>query len=68
MSYANILCPLYDFRSGCNQPKMPGAIVMAGVNNGPRYRIVAVDGENAWIRHLELGQDAIARLDRLRVV
>lgn len=68
MNYADALCPQHDFRTGCNQPKGPGATVMAGRNLGPLYRIVAIDGDNAWIRELDRGVDAIARLDRLRLV
>jgi hypothetical protein len=68
MNFASALCPQHDFRTGCNQEKAPGAVVMAGRNLGPLYRIVAIDGNNAWVRELDRGVDAIAPLDRLRVV
>jgi hypothetical protein len=48
--------------------KQPGSVVRAGWNLGPLYRIVAVDGDNAWIRELDRGLDAIARVDHLHVV
>ena len=68
MSLLDVLCPGYDFRTGCNQAKQPGSIVMTGRNRGPLYTIVAIDGPSAWVRHLDSGRDGIAPLDNLRVV
>lgn len=68
MSIAETLCPDFSYRTGCNHPKEPGAIVQIGNNRGPKYEIVAVDSGEAWVRPLGFGQPGLARLDTLRVV
>jgi hypothetical protein len=68
MSLAQACDMRNEGESSAVEVKAPGAIVMAGGNLGPRYRIVAISGESAWIRELDRGLDSIARLDRLRVV
>ena len=65
---AELMCE--DFRSstGCNHPKHPGTLVEIGTNRGPRYRIVAVDEGEAWLRPLANGKAGLAPLHQLRVV
>ena len=65
MSDVNGLGQQHDYGSSDGQAIGPGAVVMAGRNLGPLYRIVAVDGDNAWIRELDRGVDAIAPIGRL---
>ena len=69
MSYMDTISPAEQARDDSGrQDKAPGSLVRTGWNLGPLYRIVAVDGDNAWIRELDRGLDAIARVDRLHVV
>lgn len=57
--------------SGCDRPKSVGDIVKVGPNAGPNYRILAIDGHDAWIRSVEpkqYGGQHIVALHRLRTV
>lgn len=39
--------------SGCDLQKEVGDIVQLGGNEGPEYRVIAIDGDDAWIRSSE---------------
>lgn len=68
-TFADILCPDYPFRSGCNMPKQKGTLVRLGLNDGPIYEIVSIEGPTAWIREPHtFRSEALVPLERLRVV
>lgn len=68
-SYADVLCPDYPFRTGCNMPKARGTLVRVGANAGPVFEIVSIEGPTAWIREpLTFRNEALVPLERLRVV
>jgi len=69
MSYMDVLCPEFQFRTGCNAPKRRGTLVQIGLNRGPVYEIVSVEGPTAWVRQPETFRgEALVPLERLRVV
>jgi hypothetical protein len=45
-----------------------GDLVRMGQNHFPHYAVVAVNGETAWVRNVQSGEDCLARLDRCRKV
>lgn len=69
VSYIDVLCPEFQFRTGCNMPKQRGTLVQLGRNSGPVYEIVSVEGPTAWIREpVTFRNEALVPVDRLRVV
>lgn len=46
----------------------PGDIVSAGQNHYPRYEVVAVHGDKAWVRNILNGTDALTLLSRCRKI
>lgn len=66
--YADILCPDFPFRTGCNAPKQRGTLVQIGVNRGPVFEVVAIEGATAWIREpVTFQNEALVPLSRLRL-
>lgn len=45
-----------------------GDLVRMGQNHFPRFQVVSVYGEKAWVRNVDSGEDHIALLDRCRKV
>ena len=68
-TYADVLCPGFPLRTGCNMPKERGTLVRVGANSGPVFEIVSVEGPTAWVREPETYRnEALVPLERLRVV
>lgn len=68
-TYADILCPEFGFRTGCDAPKSRGTLVQIGANRGPTFEIVTIEGATAWIREPRTYRnEALVALERLRVV
>ena len=69
MSYMDVLCPEFTFRTGCTELKTRGTLVQVGPNRGPVYEIVSIEGPTAWIREpVTFRHEALVPLDRLRVI
>lgn len=45
-----------------------GDLVRTGPNHHPHFAVIAVNGDKAWVRNAETGQDALAPLKRCRKV
>lgn len=45
-----------------------GDVVRMGANLTPHYTVVAINGEKAWVRNVQSGQDAVTLLSRCRRV
>ncbi|HEY8572897.1 hypothetical protein [Phenylobacterium sp.] len=43
---------------------VPGQTVYLGANTGPTYRVVALDGEKAWVRDEQKGAEHIVNIWR----
>lgn len=57
------------YGTNCTEPKVKGTIVKLGMNAGPDYEIVHVEGETAWIRQpVTFKHECLVPLWRLRVV
>lgn len=48
------------------RPIVEGEIVLLGPNGGLAVQVVAVRGERAWVRDLNLGRDGVVDLGRTR--
>jgi hypothetical protein len=46
----------------------PGDTVRTGESRFPQYRVIALDGDRAWIRNLQYGDDHIVPVDCCRKV
>ena len=69
MSYMDVLCPEFEFHTGCNVPKGRGTLVQIGRNSGPVYEIVSIEGPTAWVREpVTFRSEALVPLERLQVV
>ena len=45
-----------------------GDMVRTGSNSGPFFRVLAVDGDRAWLRNVQNGMDGIVDVNRCRKV
>lgn len=45
-----------------------GDLVRMGQNHFPHYAVIAVNGDKAWVRNVQSGEDSLAKLDRCRKV
>jgi hypothetical protein len=45
-----------------------GDLVRTGPNHHPHFAVVAINGDKAWVRNVQSGQDALAPLKRCRKV
>jgi hypothetical protein len=45
-----------------------GDLVRMGTNLFPHYEVIAVHGDQAWVRNLQNGADHLARLSRCRKI
>jgi len=45
-----------------------GDLVRTGPNLHPHYKVIAVDGDKAWVRNVVSGVDALALLSRCRPI
>lgn len=45
---------------------LAGDIVVTGQNQHPRFHVVAVHGDKAWVRNVETGADHLAQVSRCR--
>jgi hypothetical protein len=67
-TYADVLCPGYSFETGCQEPKERGTLVYLGMNQGPVYEIIFIEGPTAWIRQPKTYRgETLVPLNRLRV-
>lgn len=57
-----------SFERDFEQDICPGAIVRTGENQFPRFAVVAIDAERAWVRNVQTGADQFARTSCLRLV
>ena len=48
------------------EPVHAGDVVAAGANNYPRFRVIAVEGDRAWVRNEHTGRDDVVQVSRLR--
>jgi hypothetical protein len=39
-----------------------GDIVRSGVNRYPYYRVIAINGERAWVRDIQYGTDCVVAI------
>lgn len=68
-SSVDVLCPDFPFTTGCMVPKQRGSLVQLGLNQGPVYEIVFVEGPTAWVRQPgTFSGETLVPLDRLRAV
>lgn len=67
ISYAEVF-GLPQHRAEEQEPIAPGAVVRTGRNRWPKYRVIAVEGDKAWIRGETYGRDHVVPLRRLRRV
>ena len=44
----------------------PGDIVRTGQNQFPHFEVIAVNGEKAWLRDVQSGEDHLAIVSRCR--
>jgi len=44
----------------------PGDVVRTGANAFPQYTVIAVNGDKAWVRNVQNGQDGVTLLSRCR--
>ena len=47
---------------------LAGDVVRTGPNQHPQWRVIAVDGEKAWLRCVQTHTDGVADLRRCRKV
>lgn len=69
ISYANVFGVAADPKPGEPQPGEPivvGDLVATGRNRHPRFRVIALDGDKAWIRGVNQGRDHVVAVSRLR--
>lgn len=45
-----------------------GDVVRTNANLYPRYEVIALNGDKAWLRNVQNGQDGIASLQRCRKI
>lgn len=45
------------------QPVRVGDIVKTGPNDYPRFNVIAIDGDRAWLRNVITGDDAVVSLE-----
>jgi hypothetical protein len=45
-----------------------GDLVRTGPNHHPHFAVIAINGDKAWVRNVQSGQDALAPLNRCRKV
>lgn len=64
VSYADLFGIVHEER---DEPLGEGDLVITGACDHPRYRIVAIQGDRAWIRS-ENGADYVVRIDRCKRV
>jgi hypothetical protein len=44
------------------EPVQVGDVVKTGPNDYPRFKVIAIDGERAWLRNVISGDDAVVSL------
>jgi hypothetical protein len=55
-----------DHERGYEEDIRVGDLVATGPNLFPRFEVVAVHGDKAWVRNLDNGSDHLALLSRCR--
>ncbi len=45
-------------------PLSPGDLCHHGANELPAYRVIWVDGDKAWVRDVNTGQDSVVQVGR----
>lgn len=65
-SYAD----LYSIRleRGYEEEIVVGDLVRTSENQWPRFTVIAIHGERAWVRNIDSGADGLTMLDRCRKV
>lgn len=48
------------------QAILAGDVVHTGPNHHPQWRVIAIDGEKAWLRNVQTHADGVAELRRCR--
>lgn len=66
MSYADVFALTLDRPH--HEDIRPGDLVRTGANRFPHYRVIAVDGEKAWVRNVQSNKDDITPLIRIRKI
>lgn len=51
---------------GCDQEIRAGDLVAAGQDEHPRFEVLAVHGDKAWLRDVETGSDHLALIGHCR--
>jgi hypothetical protein len=63
-SYSDVFA--IDHDRGYDEDIRVGDLVATGANLYPRYEVVAVHGDKAWVRNVDNGSDHLAQLARCR--
>jgi hypothetical protein len=52
----------------CDQTIVIGDVVHTGSNHFPQWRVIAIDGDKAWVRNVQTHADGVTDLRRCRKV
>ena len=63
-SYSNVFG--LDHERGYEEEILSGDIVCTGANQFPRYEVIAIRGDRAWLRDLQSGADHLGYTSRCR--
>jgi hypothetical protein len=66
ISYSDVFA--IDHSRGYVEDIAVGDLVRTGANLFPHYKVIAINGDKAWVRNTENGTDALAELDRCRKI
>ncbi len=66
ISYSNVFA--VDLDRGYDEEIRQGDVVSTGPNLYPKWDVLAVHGEKAWVRNVQTGQDGVTDLTRCRKV
>lgn len=65
-SYSDVFGITHDHAHG--EELLSGDHVCTGPNDFPRYEVIAVSGDKAWVRNLQSGADHLALAARCRKI
>ena len=67
MSRAALAFRVLDFAGTTKAPRV-GDVVRTGDNLDPRYEIIALSGDKAWVRDVQYGTDQVIPLDGMHKI
>lgn len=65
-SYSDVFAIEHDRQH--HEDIQAGDLVRTGANLYPHFKVVAVDGDKAWVRNVSNGADSLALLSRCRKI